>query len=76
MSRSVRVLLPALSMARLLALALGTLAVLLAGCASMAPTQVTENGIAVYVRPAAEVATYCYGRIRPEDRAQPHIYGC
>lgn len=49
---------------------------LLAGCAGMLPTQVTDNGIAVYVRPAAEVATYCYSRIRPEDRAQPHIYGC
>jgi len=47
----------------------------LAGCASMAPTQVID-GVSVYVRPASDVATYCYGRVRPEDRAQPHLYGC
>lgn len=56
-----------------LTMALAALA--LAGCATMAPTQVTENGIAVYVRDRATVEAYCYTRIRPEDR-QPHVYGC
>jgi len=49
-------------------------ALLLTGCASL-PTQ-TVNGVAVYVRPAAEVAQFCYGRVDAETRSQPHIYGC
>jgi hypothetical protein len=51
------------------------LALLLTGCAGMVPTQ-TVNGVPVYVRPAAEVAAYCYSRLSAEERAQPHIYGC
>ena len=51
-----------------------TAVLLLAGCASL-PTQMV-NGVAVYVRPAAEVAQFCYGRVDAETRSQPHIYGC
>jgi len=51
-----------------------SLGLVLAGCATM-PTQ-TVNGVAVYVRPAAEVAQFCYGRVDAETRSQPHLYGC
>jgi hypothetical protein len=49
-------------------------ALLLTGCASL-PTQ-TVNGVAVHVRPATEVAQFCYGRVDAETRSQPHLYGC
>src|SRR5215467_6546017 len=46
-----------------------------AGCATALPTR-TVDGIAVYERSADDVARYCYGKVRPEERNRPHIYGC
>ena len=50
-------------------------ALLLAGCASMMPTQMID-GVAVYIRDAKTVDDYCRPRLPAEQRNAPVVYGC